>query len=205
MPKIVSLKLRSDARRYHEDTDTLEDVFATYEDIDLDRLSPRARALAEAIAASPLRTKADIWMESDQPIRERTPDWHHWYTEERASQPERRSWRGWAKYPATSPTDPHRYLETEAAKIPPGWHVLGADPRTPVQPGADEQLMTRHQVLTYLASHGRVIKPGTWDSYVTRDQAPRPATRVGRTPLWSPADIAAFAAGTRNTSTEENT
>ena len=56
--------------------------------------------------------------------------------------------------------------------------------------------MTRDQVLAYLAAKGRVIRPGTWSAYVARGQAPQPARKVGRTPLWDPAGVTAFAAGT---------
>lgn len=56
--------------------------------------------------------------------------------------------------------------------------------------------MTRDQVLAYLAQQGREIRPGTWSAYVARSQAPAPARRIERTPLWDPQDIAAFAAGT---------
>lgn len=48
---------------------------------------------------------------------------------------------------------------------------------------------TTDQVVAYLASKGRPIAPDTWRSYVNRGQAPKPVRRVGRTPVWSPADV----------------
>jgi hypothetical protein len=55
--------------------------------------------------------------------------------------------------------------------------------------------MTRDQVLAYLAGKGRSIQPGTWSAYVARNQAPAAARKLGRTPLWDPSEVAAFAEG----------
>lgn len=38
------------------------------------------------------------------------------------------------------------------------------------------------------------IKASTWRSYVAREQAPKPAGSVGRTPLWLRADVEGWAA-----------
>lgn len=38
------------------------------------------------------------------------------------------------------------------------------------------------------------VKPKTWSSYVARGQAPQPARRVGRTPLWSEDEVRHWAA-----------
>jgi len=53
--------------------------------VDLDRLTPTARALAEAIADTPGRAAVDIWMEADAPISETTPDWRSWFSHQPAS------------------------------------------------------------------------------------------------------------------------
>lgn len=183
---IVRIKLRWDPSDEEE---------APYDEVDLDALSPRARTLAEAVAAAPLQTAADIWMEHERPLREVMPDWQFWHTEEEASRPERRPWRGWALYPADSQKDPVAYLEREARKIPPDWHVLGHMPDTPapsLAAGAADQGMTRDMVLRYLREHGRPIAVSTWSAYVARGQAPKPARHVQRTPLWDRADIDAF-------------
>lgn len=168
---------------------------APYDTVDLDQLSPRARALAEAVAAAPLQTAADIWMEHDKPIRDVDPDWQLWHTEDEAALPERRPWRGWAHYPIDSTVSPVDYLEREARKIPPSWHVLGHLPGTPVpslDEGAADEGMTRDMVLRYLRAAGRPIAVSTWSGYVARGQAPKPARKVGRTPLWDQADIDAW-------------
>ncbi|MFE3577825.1 hypothetical protein [Streptomyces vinaceus] len=182
---IVRIKLRWDS----------DDERAPYDDVDLDALSPRARTLAEAIAAAPLQTAADIWMEHEKPLRETVPNWHLWHTEEEASRPARQPWRGWARYPAESTVHPVAYLENEARKIPPDWHVLGHVPSKPVPSlaaGAADQGMTRDMVLRYLRGRGRNIAVSTWSSYVARGQAPKPARYVERTPLWDRADIDKF-------------
>lgn len=196
---IVKLQLRTEGTALDEQGNVIFDgpykriIAAGTDEVDLDRLSPRARALAEAIAASPLAAANEIWVECDRPIRETLPDWQMWYSPERADQPERRPWSAWDRYKAGDDIDPHAWLERQAAKIPPGWHVLGPDPHTRV--ATAETGMTAEQVLTYLRGQGRPISPSTWRSYVARGQAPAPARRVGRTPLWDPADIHSFERG----------
>lgn len=183
----VNIKLRQDDG----------DRQAPYEDVDLTQLTPRARALAEAVAQTALRTAVNIWMESNAPIRDANPNWRLWHTEEEAALPERRPWRGWARYPIDSQVTPVQYLETEARKIPPDWHVVGAHTDSPVPSlaaGADDTGMTRAVVLAYLRKHGRPISPSTWSSYVARKQAPGPSRHVGRTPIWDRADVDAFLA-----------
>jgi hypothetical protein len=53
----------------------------------------------------------------------------------------------------------------------------------------DGERWTTAEVLAYLADNGRTISPSTWLSYVSREQAPA-AQHVGRTPTWSPAEVA---------------
>lgn len=156
--------------------------------IDPDRLTPTARALAEAIAAAPGRSAVDIWMEADAPIRDTMPDWGLWYSPEEAARPERRPWRGWSTVPLGG-IDPHERLEHEARKIPPGWHVLGGRADRPLPGAGPVEEVTSAQVLAYLASRGRVITAATWRSYVGKRQAPQPVRHVGRTPLWSMDEI----------------
>jgi hypothetical protein len=75
-----------------------------------------------------------------------------------------------------------------------GW--TGAAATVAAERGSGWAGMTRDQVLAYLAGNGRAIQPGTWSAYVARGQAPAPARKVGRTPLWERADVVAFADGT---------
>jgi hypothetical protein len=168
--------------------------------VDLDRLTPTARTLAEAIAAHPARVAGDIWMEADLPLRETLPDWDLWYTPEEAERPERRPWRGWSAEPLNG-KDPHDRLEYEARKVPPGWHVLGAHPDRPVPSSGPIREATTEQVLAYLRQHGRGITAATWRSYVGRNQAPQPSRHVGRTPLFDLDEVARW--HTRTNTNEE--
>ncbi|MBI0293320.1 hypothetical protein JBE04_02095 [Streptomyces sp. PRKS01-29] len=202
---IVNIRLRDDATGYEPTPDGEGAIPITvggyHEDVDLDQLTPRARTLAEAIAQRPSRSAGDIWVEHEKPIRESIADWSNWYTEEEASQPERRPWRGWAAFPATSSMTAIEYLEREAQKIPANWHVLGATPQTPVpskDEGAADRYLTRDQVLAYMRARGRDISVSTWSAYTSkkRRQAPPPDHHVGRTPQWKPETIDSFLAGT---------
>lgn len=151
--------------------------------LDPDQLSPTARALVEAVAATPSGANVDIWVEADQPIRDTEPDWRLWYTEDEAAKPLRRPWRGWSTEPIVG--DPHQRFEYEASKIPVGWHILGASPHNPLPDAGPPAGYNIQQVINHLAVLGRTIKPGTWRSYVARGQAPKPRRWVeGGTPVW---------------------
>jgi hypothetical protein len=157
--------------------------------IDPDRLTPTARALAEAIAAHRARAAVDIWMEADSPISETTPHWEVWFTPAEAAEPERRPWRGWSTVPLGPAEDPHARLEYEATKIPVGWHVYGPHPDRPLPDRGPMHLVTTAQIIAWLGRQGRHIGPATWRSYVGKGQAPAPAEKVGRTPLWRMDDV----------------
>lgn len=160
--------------------------------IDLERLSPRARALAEAVHATLGHKAGWVWIECDRPRGQgyRT-------AEERAAygggplddQPMREQWHAWDKYPADSPTDPHDYLEQQAGKIPAGWHIVGATYHDQV-PTTDREL-TADQVVATIARYqpGNRITARTWRSYVSRGRAPQPIRHIGRTPLWDPSQV----------------
>jgi hypothetical protein len=202
MPTIIKLNLRHDTYVYDPtpDGEGAEPrlVLGYAENVDLDALTPRARAMAEAIAQCSGAQPLDIWVEYKEPIMDHMPDWRDWFTEEQAAQPDRRPWRCWSRFPATSPMTAVEWLEREARKIPPGWHVLGAHPRTPVpslEAGAADQYLTRDQVLAYMRHRGVDISIGTWGGYTSRGQAPRPDRYVARTPQWCPRTIDTYLAG----------
>jgi hypothetical protein len=81
-----------------------DDDFHHLDDVDLDRLSAPARALAEQIARSPLSNRRDVWLAHVEG--------------------DRAAWSGWSGYPADSAMDPHRYLEVQARKFAEGWRVI---------------------------------------------------------------------------------
>lgn len=191
---IVNIKLQDDAHIIDKDG-RAQPVYAQYQDIDLDKLTPKARALAEAVADRPLRTVGDIWMEADRPLRDTTPNWAAWYSEEEAARPDRRPWRGWARYPAASPMDPYRYLENEAAKIPPGWHVLGAHPDKPVpsrDAAAADTHMTRDKVMAHMESKGAALSPAGWETLRQAGHLPQPDRYVQGKPQWRQETIDAY-------------
>lgn len=71
----------------------------------------------------------------------------------------------------------------------------GPGPAARPAPGPGE--WTREQVLAHLAEAGMPVAPDTWSAYVSRGQAPAPLRRVGRTPVWDPADVRAWQDGRR--------
>lgn len=187
MPTIVKLALKA-----AHDGDPL-----VYEDIDLDALTPRARALAEAVAQRSLATPGEVWCAAEGTVRQLVPDAERWYSSEELDQPLTRNWSGWSYYPPDSVMPAADYLEQQARRIPPGYAIIGHHPDNPVpsaREAAQDTGMTRDQVLDYLeALRGKRITPGTWSAYVARDQAPKPVRYVGRTPLWDRREIAEWA------------
>lgn len=159
--------------------------------VDLEQLSPRARALAEAVDASLSATASTIWIESDQPRGEQ------WRSEEqraaygdpdRDTEPRRQQWSAWDRFYADAPESGEWYLERQAAKIPAGWHIVGAvDPgRPPEQVPTTDRELTAEQVVATIALHrpGTRMTARTFRSYASRGQAPQPVRHAGRAPLW---------------------
>lgn len=182
MATIIKLALRDDDR---------------YEDVDLDELTPRARALAEAVAQR-LGGKCTVWVQAEKTVREAIPGAEQWYSADELDKPYSMGWSGWSHYPADSAMSQRDYLEQQARRIPPHYSIVGAFPNQPVPSfveGAADKGMTREQVLAYIAQKsGRTIAPSTWSSYTARKQAPTPSRYVGRTPLWDPEGIDAWLA-----------
>jgi len=180
MPTTVNLALRDD-----------QDP----EPVDLDKLSPRARALAEAVSQR-LGGRCMVWLQSRKTVRESVTDAERWYSADELDEPYRVGWQGWSHYPADSAMSQHDYLEQQARRIPPQYSIVGAFPDQPVpsyEEAADDKGMTRDHVLDYIAAKtGKPrIAPSTWSSYTSRGQAPKPRY-VGRTPLWDPQVIDAW-------------
>jgi hypothetical protein len=167
------------------------------EPVDLDTLTPRARALAEAVAQR-LGGRCVIWLQSKKAVRESVPNAERFYSADELDKPYMVGWSGWSHYPADSAMSQHDYLEQQARRIPPQYSIVGAFAEQPVpsfEAAAEDQDMTRDQVLAYITEKtGRQIAPSTWSSYTARKQAPTPSRYVGRTPLWSPATIDAWLA-----------
>lgn len=202
---IVTLQLRTDAKHVTGDGD-VSITNARADSVDLDALTPRARALAEAVAQMPGGDRGAGEILCTHRTRTRgesvsNPD--VWLTEEQQAEPARMTWAVWDKYPADSDVPADAYLEKQARKIPSDWAIVSAwgpllrpDPVPSAEAGAADDRLTAQGVVDRLARlHGRHIGPGTWRSYVNRGQvqAPKPVAQAGRVPLWSPADIDAWA------------
>ena len=165
------------------------------EPVELDALSPRARALAEAVSQR-LGGRCVVWLQSARTVREAIPDAERWYAADELDKPYMMGWSGWSHYPADSMMSQRDYLEQQARRIPPQYSIVGAFAEQPVPSfaeGAEDRGMTRDQVLDYIeAKTKRRIAPSTWSSYTARKQAPTPSRYVGRTPLWDPSAIDAW-------------
>lgn len=170
--------------------------------IDLARLTPRARALAEVLAAAPSRGRTAVLLESARTVREMDPEadpW--WWSTEKLDAPHRVVWEHWSRYPARSTLDPHDYLEQQARKLPIGYYPVGPDfrerPPSADAARAEAHLIGRERVLEVLRECGRPISAATLDNYRSRPPQdwPQPCQYVGRTPLWSEPDVRAYGTG----------
>ena len=204
----VRIKIRTPARHV---TSNGRGVRATsapalYDEVELDDLSPRARALASAISHCPDAVAGTIRLRSAQHIRDVQPHWEAYFTPEQAGQPLTMDWAAWDRYPADSTLTPQAWLERQAAKIPAGWRIVGATPTSlggePIVAVDDSSdLMTAEAVVAYLATRGRFMTASSWRSKVNRrDQfkknpPPAAASQVGRTPLWDLVDVDGWIAG----------
>jgi hypothetical protein len=71
--------------------------------------------------------------------------------------------------------------------------VIGLITRARAAGRPDDELWTSDQARQWLAErHGRPVAAGTWRGYVSRDGAPAPVRRRGRTPLWDPDQVRAW-------------
>lgn len=204
----LTLLLRTEAKHVDEDSNVHWLTLRT-DTVDLDQLTARARALAEAVAQLPgsATGAGEILCEHTTKTRaDLTPNASMWLSPEQMTQPARQTWSAWDRYPADSDTPAAEYLESQARKIPPEWAIVGGWATGAPPPGAvasaaagaaDDRLTVRGVVERLARQHGRHIGPGTWRAYVARSQAPAPVAKVGRESLWSPADVDAWARGER--------
>lgn len=168
-------------------------------EVDLSRLTPPARALAEVISSSALPVRSPIILQSVRTRREMLPPeseepFRSWYTEAELDEVDRTVWNSWAYYPADSAMDVHDYLESEARKLPLGYYPLGPSGDA-AKDAAD--LIDKGHVLEVLREGGRPISASTMDNYRSRPPKgwPQPVTYVGRTPLWSRDAVSKYASG----------
>jgi hypothetical protein len=181
-------------------------------EVDLDTLTPKARALAEAISMSfghqPLgvlvntgRTKGDnrnhAYLHGTGPAADAI-----------GAEPDLRFVTNWALIPAESPTTAARWLEENARSIPvDSWPIAGAasrmEPLTDRVPSADaareDRCLTPDQVHRYLADQGErsiTISRDAWIMLQKAGNAPAPRHYAagGLMPLWHVDDLDAYLA-----------
>lgn len=179
--------------QYSADPDPLDQV-------DLDQLSPVARALAEcaaqALADGRLTSQVPVILESRQPVRELVSEQEAamWYSADQLDRPHRIVWDSWSVVPHDTEQPIQSYFEQQAMKMPIGYYPVGIS-RVPSADGAAAaDWLTRRQVLELLAGRGRQIAASTWRAYVARGEAPQPVSYLdGRTPVWDRAAVEQWA------------
>ncbi|MET8661666.1 hypothetical protein [Streptomyces griseus] len=144
------------------------------EDVELDDLTPRARALAEAFAQHPHGRPLDVVMEQDARIRDVVPNWETFYPGRGDERPPRKVFRNWSMLrPSERAHDAAessggtaselgatkvrwtavQWLECEARTWPLDWYVVSAVGHDPVpswEAGAADRYLTPHTALVYL-------------------------------------------------------
>lgn len=204
MPTIIRVNFRRDG---HDKNG--KKVFAYTEDLDLDLLTPRARAFAEALHDTmthhvPGTTVLDVTFEcgltnaelADQPPR--VPDAYR-----PVANPDQKATRTvhWSPLLDASTSVPLvSWLEDQARQQPPEWYPVGAPhrPRVPSwEAGAADQYLTRGQVLDYLAAHGAELGVQGWDTLRGTGVLP-PDRHVAGRPQWLPQTVQAFATRKRD-------
>lgn len=213
MPTIVKLLLRQDCA----DADAEPDMDGRYpwitarpDEVDLDQLTPRARALAECVAQMPgsnSRAGEILCRHPSLTRHEMISSPEVWLRPEQMDQPAQMGWARWDAYRADSDVTAAEYLERQARKIPHDWAIISArwwlgpqqQPVPSSAASANDRYLTRDQVLDYMRERGRDISVRTWSGYTARNQAPKADRHIGRTPLWRPETIDAFLDGTWRT------
>jgi hypothetical protein len=197
MPTIIRVKFRRDA---HQDGQL---VHAFSEDVDLDQLTPRARALAEALHDTMQHpavggTALDVRFESDKTnavladVPPRVPDAYRPVKD--ADQLGQRTTRWGPMLSAAADMTLVEWLESEARKIPLDWYPIGAPqrPRVPSwEAGAADRYLTREQVLEYMRDHNAEMSVTAWDT-LRGTELLEPDRYVCRRPQWLPETIDAF-------------
>lgn len=179
-------------------------------EVDLDILTPKARALAEAIHAStghqPLGVLCDTGRtKGDNP--------NHTYlhgtgpkADEIGSQPDLRFVTNLEPLPRDAVTSPEEWLEYNARQLPyDAWPIAGArsrmeplEERVPSAEAArNDRCLTRDQALRYLADHSDqtvIIGNDAWIALQKAGNAPTPRHYAlgGRMPLWHVDDLDAY-------------
>jgi hypothetical protein len=169
------------------------------EEVDLDTLTPKSRALAEAIAG---RTLGRIHLLSVRPMRDmyRPGDAAriHGADSPKLDDPMRDSFESWAHRPATGGYSLHQMLEYEARKFPRWYPVAEGWTELPSSTAArDDDGVTVEQALEIIrtVAPNASIDKDRWMRKATKGDGgyPKPARHNGYQSLWSEAEVRAFA------------
>lgn len=170
--------------------------------VDLDLLTPPARALAETWHAHDRHRKSAVFLLQASGVRRdrlAPADRDRYAMFFDLDAPDSMMWDSWSTYPIASTMPAERYLEGQARRLPTGYAPIGGDFATRVPSAgaslAGEEWLTVDDVLVEFEAAGRPITRSTWRAYVSRGQAPSPGRRVGPTPQWRRAQVRAMLNG----------
>lgn len=199
MPTTIRANFRRDS---HDDAGRIVRAYA--ETLDLDPLTPRARALAEALHDTMQHhviggRALDIVFENDltnaalADMPPRVPDAY-----QPVKDPDQKALRTITWGPLLSaayPTSLTEWLERQARdEIPDGWYPVGAPhrPRVPSwEAGAADRHLSKNGVLEYLRAHGAELGIRAWDT-LRGTGVLDPDRHVCKRPQWAPETVQAF-------------
>ncbi|MGW2861967.1 hypothetical protein [Streptomyces sp. NPDC001205] len=206
MASTITLKLRTDVRQLLDGRDgTSEDDFeyilAHPEDLALDTLTPRARALALAFHGCPGHEKGPVRLERDALVREGR-NFAYIYgdgpeAEAAGAQHQSTNQTSWAAFPADSPLSAAQWLEREVRTWPMDCYPVGpaGGPRLPedvIAAAAADKAVTRDDFAVFMEEHGCPLSPVGWDTLKNTDAFPAPDRYVDRRPQWHPDTLAPY-------------
>ncbi|MEV5204391.1 hypothetical protein [Streptomyces sp. NPDC053720] len=209
---VVTLLLRRENRSWADGEQTV--YVPEPEEVELDDLTPRARALAEAFAQHPLGGALAVVMEKDALIRDTVRHWEQRYPGRGDERPRviRSEWvlrpvpvpddlppgAGWPREGASiARLTAQEWLEREVRRWPLDLYAVGApgcDPVPGMAAGAADRVLTPDTVLEYLHRAGRPMGIEVWDAMRGTSYLPAPDRIVCGIPQWRPETLAAFIA-----------
>lgn len=176
-------------------------LMASYpEPVDLDSLTPRARALAESLLppAGALRV-VEIVLETSEPQPRLNPERERVYGDVLRGRfdPDgrRRETQRFHYMRADSSENPATFLERRARELLDGWYPVSArgGPRVPsAEDAAADRYMTRDQVITYMRGRPGALSVQGWDTLRPTGNRPDPDRYASGVALWLPATIDAY-------------
>ncbi|MGP4104573.1 hypothetical protein [Nonomuraea sp. KM90] len=156
------------------------------EHVDLDQLTPRARAFAEAIHDCFGHQPLEIRFEGPPPSDKRQADFY-------GRAPRHSITRNWSPRPPEMTAV--QWLEREIRTLPLDWYPVSAlhGERVPsAEEGAADRVLTRETVLKYLREHGYPMSAQAWDTLRGTGHLPEPDRYVCSRPQWRPETLDAY-------------